>query len=67
MTVPTGDDSVVTVVRARAPEAISELIVPADHATIHRHPRTVLEVRRILLENLHAARSSVTPIGYEQP
>jgi hypothetical protein len=65
--VPTGDDSVVTVVSARAPEAISELIVQADHARIHRHPRTVLEVRRILLENLHAARSSVTPIGYEQP
>jgi pimeloyl-ACP methyl ester carboxylesterase len=33
--------------------ADSEWIVPAYHVSLHRHPRTILEVRRILLE--HAA------------
>ncbi len=65
--VPTGDDSVVSVVSARAPEAVSELIVPADHAVIHRHPRTVLEVRRILLEHLLSLHRPMMPIGYGEP
>jgi hypothetical protein len=30
----------------------SELVVPADHFTVHHHPLAVLEVRRILLEHL---------------
>jgi pimeloyl-ACP methyl ester carboxylesterase len=45
-------DGVVTVESARLPNAVSELKVAADHVNIHRQPRTVLEVQRILLEHL---------------
>ena len=34
----------------------SELIVPADHTTVHCHPLAVMEVRRILLEHLAELR-----------
>jgi pimeloyl-ACP methyl ester carboxylesterase len=30
----------------------SQIIVPADHSGVHRHPQSVLEVRRVLLEQL---------------
>jgi hypothetical protein len=32
-------------------DADSEIVVGADHWNVHRHPRTILEVRRILLEH----------------
>jgi hypothetical protein len=35
----------------------SEIVVPADHVNLHRHPRSVLEVRRILLEHLDELNS----------
>jgi len=31
---------------------LSEFIVPADHLEVHRHPLSILEVRRILLEHI---------------
>jgi hypothetical protein len=55
-------DGVVTIESARLDDAISELIVESDHINIHRHPRTVLEVRRILLEHLEA-RQTVASSG----
>jgi hypothetical protein len=48
-------DGVVTVDSARLPNAASELIVEADHINVHRHPRAVLEVQRVLLEHLDQA------------
>jgi hypothetical protein len=30
----------------------SQIIVPADHSGVHRHPQSVLEVRRVLLEQV---------------
>jgi hypothetical protein len=30
----------------------SQIIVPADHSGVHRHPQSILEVRRVLLEQL---------------
>ncbi len=51
-------DGVVTVESARLEYAESELIVPADHMHVHRHPRTILEVQRILLEHLEAVKRS---------
>jgi hypothetical protein len=49
----TGDgDGVVSVASAHAGDAISEIVVNADHQTIHSHPQTVREVRRILLSHL---------------
>lgn len=45
-------DGVVALASARMDDVESELIVPADHMTVHKHPQGVLEVRRILLEHL---------------
>ena len=30
----------------------SQVIVPADHISVHRHPQSILEVRRVLLEQV---------------
>jgi hypothetical protein len=48
-------DGVVSLASARLDEMRqlrSQVIVPADHITVHRHPQTILEVRRILLDQL---------------
>jgi pimeloyl-ACP methyl ester carboxylesterase len=45
-------DGVVPYSSAHLEEAESEVIVPADHYTVHQHPQGILEVRRILLEHL---------------
>lgn len=47
-------DGVVTVHSAHLDDVESEIETPADHVSVHRHPRSVLEVRRILSE--HAAK-----------
>jgi len=49
-------DGVVSISSAQANDVVSEIIVDADHHSIHRHPRTILEVRRILREHLDALR-----------
>ncbi len=49
----TGDgDGVVSFTSAQFEPAISEITVDSDHSSLHRHPRTVLEVHRILLQHL---------------
>jgi pimeloyl-ACP methyl ester carboxylesterase len=48
-------DGVVSLASARLDEMKqlrSQIIVPADHSGVHRHPQSVLEVRRILLEQI---------------
>jgi hypothetical protein len=45
-------DGIVELASARIPGVESELIVDADHTTIHMTGRTIFEVRRILLEHL---------------
>jgi pimeloyl-ACP methyl ester carboxylesterase len=48
-------DGVVPLASARlddAPNLRSQIIVPSEHSNIHRHPETILEVRRILFEQL---------------
>lgn len=60
-------DGVVQYASARAEDAVSELVVPSDHATVHAHPLAILEVRRILLEHLHAMRSPDGLPGMVQP
>jgi pimeloyl-ACP methyl ester carboxylesterase len=35
----------------------SQIIVPADHVSAHRHPQSILEVRRILFEQLAELQS----------
>lgn len=45
-------DGVVAFESAHLDDTASEIVVNADHVTVHRHPLSVLEVRRILLEHL---------------
>ena len=52
---PEGDDGVVEYTSAHLDGADSELIVRSGHST-QSHPRTILEVRRILHEALREAR-----------
>jgi hypothetical protein len=66
-------DGVVGLTSARLPEAASELIVPADHLTVHQHPLAILEVRRILLEHASGVEQwavrpqPISPVGYQPP
>lgn len=46
------DDCVVSVDSAHTEGAVSEIRVPATHTKVHHHPRTIAEVRRILLQHL---------------
>jgi pimeloyl-ACP methyl ester carboxylesterase len=46
-----GSDGIVPYASAHMEDVESEIVVSADHVTAHRHPRAVLEVRRILLEH----------------
>lgn len=45
-------DGVVSIASARLDNAESQIEVEAEHTAIHRHPRSVLEVRRILRQHL---------------
>ncbi len=51
-----GGDGVVGFESAHMEDVESEIVVTANHTTVHSHPRTVLEVRRILLEHLTELR-----------
>ncbi len=55
-----GSDGVVVYRRAHLDGVDSEVLVPANHNEIHHHPRSVQEVRRILLEHLAASDSRQT-------
>lgn len=55
-------DGVVSYRSAHLEGAESELIVPADHKDIKHHPRTVLEVRRILLEHFQAFKNGQSTV-----
>ncbi len=50
-------DGVVTLDSAKLDSAQSQIVVAADHSTVHRHPQSVLEVRRILLQHVTELRS----------
>ncbi len=47
-------DGIVEYESAHMDDVVSEIIVDAEHQVIHRHPKTILEVRRVLLEHLDA-------------
>lgn len=50
-------DGVVTARSATRPDADTEVRVKAGHSEIHRHPDTIAEVRRVLLEHLQQVDS----------
>jgi pimeloyl-ACP methyl ester carboxylesterase len=45
-------DGVVALASAQLDTVASQLVVPADHSTVHRHPAAILEVRKILMQHL---------------
>jgi hypothetical protein len=49
-------DGIVAYTSAHLDDVESEITVPADHVNVHRHPRSVLEVRRILLAHVDQIR-----------
>jgi pimeloyl-ACP methyl ester carboxylesterase len=51
-------DGVVDYDSARMDDVASEIIVTAEHQSIHHAPRAILEVRRILLEHLKQLQSN---------
>jgi pimeloyl-ACP methyl ester carboxylesterase len=57
-------DGVVSYASAHLDEAASEVVVTADHITVHQHPRSILEVRRILHENLQDFELEMGRGGY---
>lgn len=68
-----GSDGIVSVASARSKHADSEIIVNAEHARIHQHPSCILEVRKILTENLveknliRSRHFPATPAAWEAP
>ncbi|MCA9216030.1 MAG: hypothetical protein KDB27_23345 [Planctomycetales bacterium] len=50
-------DGVVTVESAHLDDVESEVTVESDHGNVHRHPRAILEVQRILLMHLAENRN----------
>jgi pimeloyl-ACP methyl ester carboxylesterase len=54
-------DGVVSLASARLDGAESQIVVPADHQSVHRHPQSILEVRRILRQ--HLAELEGSPYG----
>jgi hypothetical protein len=59
--VASGSDGVVSQTSAKLDQATSEIVVSADHVEIHRAPKTIYEVRRILLE--HLGSEKITTAG----
>ena len=57
-------DGIVSFASAHLDNVSSEQVVDADHLNVHRHPRSILEVRRILLEHLHGVRH-LLPVSQE--
>jgi pimeloyl-ACP methyl ester carboxylesterase len=66
-------DGVVPFESAHLNDAESEIVVEADHVSLHQHPLTILEVRRILLQHsreMYAERGSqpsASPVAYVPP
>lgn len=50
-------DGVVELASARMDDVISEITVESEHQNIHRHPKAIFEVRRILLQHLEDVRT----------
>ncbi|GIW99988.1 MAG: hypothetical protein KatS3mg111_3321 [Pirellulaceae bacterium] len=50
-------DGVVSYFSAHMDDVESEITVPSEHSSIHRHPKAIVEVRRILLHHLDELES----------
>ena len=54
-----GSDGIVEFESAHLDDVASEISVPADHLTVHQHSRSILEVRRILVEHQRQAIAEI--------
>ena len=68
-------DGIVSIESADLKQAVSRIVVEAEHVNVHRHPQTILEVKRILLKNLvdtgkiaadHAIRRATYQVPVEE-
>jgi pimeloyl-ACP methyl ester carboxylesterase len=55
-------DGVVSLESARVAYAVSELLVDEEHSVLHRHPETILEVKRVLYEHLESRPKPLLPV-----
>jgi pimeloyl-ACP methyl ester carboxylesterase len=66
-----GGDGIVTYESAHLDNVASEVSVAADHLNIHRHPRTILHVRQVLLDHRDQMLAEMggdmrtLPVGYQ--
>ena len=62
-------DGIVEIASARRDDFDSQIMVEATHTTAHRHPLTILELRRILLEHLATIDNpnSIQLLQHESP
>lgn len=58
-------DGIVKSESARLKGVHSEIAVPSMHSYVHTHPRAIMEVRRILLENLQEKENGEVPVWHE--
>ncbi|MFN9917212.1 MAG: hypothetical protein ACK53L_31775, partial [Pirellulaceae bacterium] len=58
-----GSDGVVDLQSAHMDDVVSEIVVESSHQDIHRKPRAILEVRRVLVEHLNQLRTTYPDIG----
>lgn len=64
-------DGVVPYESAHLDDVVSEIVVDADHVHVHQHPRSILEVRRILLDHsaemfAEMAQRSTIPAAFQK-
>lgn len=62
-----GSDGIVSFPSAHRDDVDSEVVVTSDHMDIHRAPRTILEVHRILREHLQEVRRENVAQDNSQP
>ncbi|MCS6849666.1 MAG: alpha/beta fold hydrolase [Gemmataceae bacterium] len=62
-----GTDEVVCCRSAHLDDVDSEVIIPADHYQVHRHPRAVQEVQRILWEHVRQVEAEWRAAGPAAP
>jgi pimeloyl-ACP methyl ester carboxylesterase len=64
-------DGIVEYDSSHRSDVASEIVVNAAHSNIQRHPRTVLEIRRILLEHLadynRGSATGIVPLSGRRP
>ncbi len=65
-------DGVVSLASAKLDDVQSQIVVPADHISVHRHPQSILEVRRVLIQHLEELRTfpyggEVKPVSTPPP